>query len=187
MEGQIFIKNSSLQKLSDQQIVDCSKDPKYGNNGCSRGSFEGTYKYIKDNGIALGRNYPYIASESPTCQYNPSMKAADITDFRRIRVKSDDFLRDLVYSIGPLAVGVNSSLFTFLNYKEGVYSDPDCSGNINHAMLLVGFGYDIRYGEYWILKNSFGKSWGELGYIKMSREIPNFCGIWNYVTFPFID
>jgi cathepsin L len=52
---------------------------------------------------------------------------------------------------------------------------------------LVGYGTDDKWGDYWILKNSYGKNFGENGFIKISREIPNFCGLWEYVTFPLLD
>lgn len=92
-----------------------------------------------------------------------------------------------MYSVGPLSVGVNASLFSFQNYESGVYNDPLCTGEVNHAALLVGFGKDKQYGKYWLLKNSYGKSYGENGYIRMTREIPNFCSIGNFVVFPTID
>lgn len=84
-----------------------------------------------------------------------------------------------------MTVGVDGSLFSFLSYSSGVYNDPDCSNDLNHAMLLVGFGTDNVTGlDYWLLRNSYGESWGENGYIRMTREIPNYCGLWNYVIFP---
>lgn len=87
-------------------------------------------------------------------------------------------------AIGPLAVSVNATLPTFQNYKSGVYNDPQCVGDTNHAMLLTGFGTDPRDGDYWILRNSYGKGYGENGYIRMTRNISNMCGIFSYVMFP---
>lgn len=174
-----------MLKLSDQQVIDCSGD--YNNRGCDRGNTENVFKYIRDNGIAPGYQYPFKGMELDVCNYNPSMLNATCVDYRRIPIFSNAFLRDLLYSVGPLAVGVDASLFSFLNYKSGIYNDPECSDVINHAMLLVGFGTDDRYGDYWILKNSYGKTFGEKGFMRMSRTIPNFCGLWTYVTFPIIN
>lgn len=95
-----------------------------------------------------------------------------------------DFFQQLIVAIGPLAVSVNASLPTFQNYKSGVYNDPKCIGDTNHAMLLTGFGTDPRDGDYWILRNSYGKGYGENGYIRMTRKISNMCGIFSYVMFP---
>jgi C1A family cysteine protease len=74
-----------------------------------------------------------------------------------------------------------------MNYEKGVYNDPECKGNVNHAMLLVGFGTDPIDGDFWILKNSYGYSWGEGGFIRMSRSIKNFCNIWDYVVLPVFE
>lgn len=176
-----------LYKLSDQQIIDCSES--YGNSGCDYGNTGNVFNYIKANGVARGIEYPYQQTQNPTCSYDSWMEFSAVTvlDWRYVPIFSDQFLEDLLYSVGPLSVGVNASLFSFLNYQSGIYSDPACQGGVNHAMLLVGFGSDERYGKYWILRNSYGKTYGDKGYIRMTREIPNFCGLWEYVTFPIID
>ena len=92
-----------------------------------------------------------------------------------------------MYSVGPVVVGINASVFSFQSYKSGVYNDAQCVGDVNHAVLLVGFGEDERYGKYWKIKNSYGKNYGESGYIRMSRDIPNMCGIWSFVVFPVLN
>lgn len=135
LEAQVYKKYQKLVKLSDQQLIDCSKGSKYGNGGCSMGNTENAYKYIKENGIAAGINYPFKAREDVNCKYEPEMKAATVRDYRRVPIHSNDFLRDLLYAIGPLAVGVDASLFSFQNYKTGIYDDRACTGAINHAML----------------------------------------------------
>jgi C1A family cysteine protease len=185
LEGQIFRQTGALVKLSDQQIIDCSQD--YGNNGCSTGNFVFSYKYIIDNGIAAGRDYPYKMRELGSCLYNQSMQRATMFDYRRIKIRSDEFLMNLVYNFGPVPVGVYGSLFSFLNYQEGVYNDPECAGTIDHAMLLVGFGTDPVYGDFWLLKNSYGSDWGENGFIRMTRTIQNFCNITEYVVLPIFQ
>lgn len=93
-----------------------------------------------------------------------------------------------MFSYGPVTVGIDASPFSFQSYSSGVYNDPECSGDINHAMLLVGFGTDDATGmDYWLLKNSYGSSWGEAGYIKMTRDVPNFCKLWDFVNFPLFS
>lgn len=140
-----------------------------------------------ENGIALGVSYPFKAKQLDSCNYDENQKKVSVVDYRYVPIKSNEFLRDLLYTVGPLVVGVNASLFTFQNYKSGVFSDTECIGGVNHAVLLTGFGYDERYGDYWVLKNSYGKSWGENGYIRMTRNIANFCGLWELVVFPIVD
>ena len=182
LEGQIFRKQGVLQRLSTQQLVDCSSD--YGNAGCNWGNPVNVYKYIKDNGIAAGYSYMFQGQELGKCHYNETQKIYSVRDYRFIRINSNDFLRDLLYSVGPLVVGVNSRLFSFQNYQKGVYDDPECTGGVDHAMVLTGFGTDEQYGDFWIVKNSYGRNWGEKGFIRMSRKVNNFCGLWEMVVFP---
>merc|ERR1712071_452293 len=71
-------------------------------------------------------------------------------------------------------------------YHTGVYRDSSCSKSINHAVLAVGYGTDSSYGAYWIVKNSWGSSWGDAGYIKMARNNDNQCGIANQACYPTV-
>lgn len=90
LEGQIYRKTKRLTKLSDQQIIDCSWS--YGNSGCTFGNSGNVYDYIRDNGITGGVNYTLKATEGQ-CKYNPSMKSATCTNYRWVRITSNDFLR----------------------------------------------------------------------------------------------
>jgi cathepsin L len=66
---------------------------------------------------------------------------------------------------------------TFYDYKSGVYYYDKCGKDINHAMLMVGFGTDPDYGDYWIIKNSWGPDWGERGFARVARNKGNVCNI----------
>lgn len=65
--------------------------------------------------------------------------------------------------------------------KIGVFSDYECRNDydsLNHAVLVVGYGKDTVTGyDYWLVKNTWGKTWGENGYIRMRRNFNNMCGI----------
>ena len=62
-------------------------------------------------------------------------------------------------------------------YATGVYSEPSCSrSKLTHTLVVTGYGTK-KGRDYWLLKNSWGSSWGEDGYIKMSRNSANQCGI----------
>lgn len=91
-----------------------------------------------------------------------------------------------VASIGPIAIAVDASLESFQNYKTGVYDDPSCSSVLNHGMLLTGYGTDSEFGDYWLIKNSYGLSWGERGYMKLARNRGNMCGITNFAVIPIV-
>ena len=81
-------------------------------------------------------------------------------------------------------------MFTFQLYKKGIYSDPNCGDQLDHGVLLVGYGYDSEHDmDYWIIKNSWGGSWGEQGYMRMVKGIENpegQCGIAMDPSYPVI-
>ena len=72
--------------------------------------------------------------------------------------------------LGPLAIGVDASFFQF--YFGGISDPAICSHDIDHAILAVGYGTKkgtFSTKDYWIIKNSWGKKWGEQGYIRLRR------------------
>ena len=74
----------------------------------------------------------------------------------------------------------------FMSYESGVFDDKLCSkdeDDLNHGVLLVGYGTDPKDGDYWTVKNSWGKSWGEKGYFRIRRGV-NMCGVALYPTIP---
>lgn len=88
------------------------------------------------------------------CFYTDEMENATIRSYNWIYAPNEDVLTDIVFTFGPVVVGIDASLLTFQQYKTGVYDDEDCSSRyVNHAVLVVGFGVDDDWGEYWIIKN----------------------------------
>jgi cathepsin L len=89
----------------------------------------------------------------------------------------------------PVSVGVDASSFAFQNYKGGIFTNTNCGTTIDHAILAVGWGNDSTYGNYWIVENQWGTSWGDNGYI-LIQMTPNttvgICGINQDVGYPYV-
>ena len=85
------------------------------------------------------------------------------------------------------AVGIHANLQSFQFYSNGIYNDPSCtSANINHAVTVVGYGTLGPGQDYYIIKNSWGTSWGMKGYGYIARNKGNMCGIASYASYPLL-
>ncbi|XP_033030354.1 cathepsin S [Lacerta agilis] len=183
LEGQLKLKTGKLVSLSAQNLVDCSS--KYGNHGCNGGYMEVAFQYIIGNkGIDSEASYPYEAKVG-TCHYDPSARAATCSKYVPLPFGDEAALKDAVANIGPVSVGINASLKSFFLYKRGVYDDPQCSQYINHGVVVIGYGTE-EGKEYWLVKNSWGTSFGDEGFIKIARNHGNRCGIASQCSYPLI-
>uniref|UniRef100_A0A8B9LFW5 Cathepsin L.1 n=1 Tax=Astyanax mexicanus TaxID=7994 RepID=A0A8B9LFW5_ASTMX len=185
LEGQMFRKTGSLVSLSTQQLVDCSWLD--GNDGCGGGSMELAFEYIsRSGGLQTESDYPYKAREG-MCMFNPQNVSGKCHDFEELPKGEEKDLQKAVVAVGPVSVAIDSSNKTFLLYQSGIYNEPYCSSyNVNHGVLVVGYNTDSSGREYWVVKNSWGVQWGEQGYIRMSRNKDNQCGIATRASFPLV-
>jgi len=181
-EGCHQISTKKLVSLSEQNLVDCSGS--YGNMGCEGGLMTQAMQYIIANGgIDTESSYPYTA-EDGTCSYSASNSGATLKNFKNVKQGDEGDLQKSVFQ-GPTSVAIDASQSSFQFYSSGVYNEPACStSQLDHGVLAVGWGTDPTGGDYWIVKNSWGTGWGQNGYIWMSRNKSNQCGIATMATLP---
>lgn len=185
LEGQLKLKTGKLVSLSAQNLVDCSSVEKYGNKGCGGGYMTEAFQYIIDNGgIESEASYPYKAMDEK-CHYNSKNRAATCSRYIELPSGDEDALKEAVATKGPVSVAIDASHSSFFFYKSGVYDDPSCTDNVNHGVLVVGYG-TVDGKDYWLVKNSWGLHFGDRGYIQMARNNKNHCGIASYCSYPEI-
>jgi len=183
-EGIHFIKKNNLVGLSEQNLMDCSTS--YGNNGCNGGLMDQAFRYIIANrGIDTEASYPYtMATEA--CKYKAADSGATITGFTDVTSGSETALQTASV-VQPISVAIDASHNSFQLYTSGVYYEPACSTTaLDHGVLVVGYGTSSG-SDYWLVKNSWGTDWGQAGYIWMSRNKNNNCGIATMASFPTIS
>uniref|UniRef100_A0A8C4NJR7 Peptidase C1A papain C-terminal domain-containing protein n=1 Tax=Eptatretus burgeri TaxID=7764 RepID=A0A8C4NJR7_EPTBU len=143
------------------------------------------FEYIEwQRGIESDSSYRY-EGEDLKCRFNKSLVAAKCKGFRRIQSRNETALKIAVAAIGPISVAIDASSILFQFYKSGVYDDQSCNHLLNHAVLVVGYG-ELDGKDYWLVKNSWGVKWGMNGYVLMSRNKNNQCGIASAAIFPLV-
>lgn len=186
LEGQWFLAGNKLTSLSEQQLVDCSQN--WGNFGCGGGLMDQGFTYIHDiGGVETEAAYPYTAMDG-TCAFDKSKIAGTLSACEDISKGDEGALANAIMQIGPISVGIDASHISFQLYQSGVYYEPQCSSDfLDHGVTAIGFGTDSASGsDYFLVKNSWGTTWGSQGYIQMARNRQNNCGIATQASYPII-
>jgi len=181
VEGIHKIRSGNLVSLSEQNLVDCSGS--YGNQGCNGGLMDNAFRYIQANhGLDTEASYPYTGRQG-TCHFSSANVGATITGYKDVSRGSESALATAL-NTQPVSVAIDASHNSFQLYKSGVYYEAACSASrLDHGVLAVGYG-STGSSDYWIVKNSWGASWGQSGYIQMARNRSNNCGIATQASYP---
>jgi cathepsin L len=178
VEGIIQITHNHLTSLSEQQLVDCAGS--YGNQGCNGGLMDNAFKYVEKNGLCTEAAYPYTGRDG-TCKSSSCTASTDshITGYKDV-THTENALGASVDG-QPISIAIEADQSGFQMYKSGIFCGV-CGQNLDHGVLLVGYG-TTNGQDYWKVKNSWGTSWGENGYIQMCRN-KNECGLSDQPSFP---
>lgn len=187
MEGSLFIETGELVGLSEQELMDCDLS----DYGCEGGLMDPAFIFVHDNGgLCSEEDYPYTAKQG-SCQENLCTSVANTRVENYVDVEPGS-VSGLMAAIAmqPVSVAVSAGNLYFQFYSSGVINDDGCGGQIDHGVLAVGYGKDLTSGlDYWLVKNSWGETWGEEGYLKIGRESNNtygMCSILELSSFPIL-
>ena len=190
-EGAHFLATGKLVSLSEQQLVDCSAE--YGNEGCNGGIMDNGFRYIVDTkGLDTEASYPYTAKTGKTCKAASGTAVPNlISGYSDVAVGDMSALMAAVAK-QPVSVAIEADKQCFQQYASGVLTAKACAcgTQLDHGVLIVGYGTDATGGDYWIVKNSWGATWGEKGYIRLQRGYSSWfnkkgmCGILSQPSYP---
>ncbi|KAK8888751.1 hypothetical protein M9Y10_033485 [Tritrichomonas musculus] len=177
------ISSGTLPSYSEQNLVDCVT----GCAGCAGGLMTEAYDYVinqQKGQFNLESDYKYTAVDG-TCKFSQYSPVGKISRYTNIVEGDEDDLAAKVEQYGPVAVAIDASNWSFQLYSGGIYDEPSCSSySLDHGVGCVGYGSE-NGTKYWIVRNSWGTTWGEKGYIKMLWK-DNQCGIASMATIPFV-
>ena len=179
VEGAWALSGNSLISLSEQELVDCSAQE--GNQGCNGGLMDQGFQYIIDNsGVCSETEYPYKATDGQCLQCKT---VARISSYFDVQTMNETAILAAIQN-GPLSIAIEADQQSFQFYSGGIYSDVGCGTNLDHGVNLVGYGSE-NGKDYWILRNSWGTTWGENGYMRILRG-KNICGLSQMPSMPVV-
>lgn len=181
LEGAWELASGSLTSLSEQQFLDCDTT----DSGCNGGlEYQGwTFFKNKDEGICTEQSYPYKARDG-TCKYSSctlGIPAGAISGVTHVSKGSAPALQSALQK-QPVSIGIQADQQAFQFYESGILTGT-CGTNLDHSVLAVG--YDTS-SQYWLVKNSWGASWGDKGYVKLSMKGDK-CGILDDASYPSVS
>jgi cathepsin F len=180
IEGAGFVSTGKLLSLSEQELVDCDRTTG-GDAGCKGGLPSNAYKYMisKKLGLETESSYAYTGKDTTTCKAQAAAEKAFVGGWQAISTDENQIAASLM-KYGTLAIGINAGPMQL--YSGGIMDLPKflCNpASLDHGVAIVGFGSTPK--PYWIIRNSWGATWGEKGYLRIARG-KGACGLNTMVT-----
>ena len=170
VEGVHFIKTGELVSVSEEELVSCSTK---GNAGCNGGLMDNALDWIvRNGGIDSEADWPYNA-EAGHCGWfaRRFRRPVKIDGFVDVPPEDEAALEKAV-AMQPVSVAIEADHRSFQLYAGGVYAADDCGTQLDHGVLVVGYGFDADspgHKHFWKVKNSWGDAWGEDGFIRIAK------------------
>lgn len=189
MEGAYAKTTHKLVSFSEQELVDCVNG---GKDTCNRGGEmqDGFDEIISHHGgkVDPEEAYAYTGSSKGVCHADDSKAIGHFTSYVNVTSGDESAMQEAVATQNVLSVAIDASSFLFQLYRHGVFNWPLCKNGVNdldHGVAVVGYGTKAGH-DFWLVKNSWGKGWGMHGYIMMSRNKKNQCGIATDASYPIM-
>lgn len=148
---------------------------------------DNAFEYAQTNALETEDNYKYTGKDE-TCKFNSDLGVVTVSEFVDVEENNGDALLEAVAQ-QPVSVAINAGSLAVQLYSNGVItSEALCGHNLDHGVLAVGYGNDGK-NNYWIVKNSWGASWGEKGYFRIKRvsKGAGVCGINMAASYPIVE
>merc|ERR1712070_1242276 len=183
-EGAWQIGSGNLLSVSEQQLVDCATAT---SSGCQGGSMAGAIQYESGTAMATEASYPYTATDG-TCKssFTAAIPDGGVTGYKSVGSYSGASKSDMQSAVQqqPISIAIEADQYAFQAYQSGILSSG-CGTSLDHGVLAVGYGTESGQ-DYWLVKNSWGTSWGMDGYIKISSD-SNVCGVLSQPVYPEVN
>jgi len=179
IEGSEFLHGTKqLVSLSEQNLVDCSK----ANHACKGGLMDLAFTFVETHPLMTEAEYPYTAHHNlfSKCKYDSSKGVGHVAGFKDVTPR-DPAQMKAALAVGPVSVAIEADKSVFQQYKTGVITSSGCGKNLDHGVLAVGYGTEDGQ-DYFLVKNSWGASWGMDGFVKIGTN--DVCGILDQPSYP---